>query len=120
MVPAKCKYADSKSSAYLRGTCLKTKKYQTNIGAHPVSKYAIYRSLIYRRLLCLALHLSILLSFLHSKLSNKVIFAQLGPPYILYSLVIFENDVLFRKTDLVISILNIEVILLKNESSDTL
>jgi hypothetical protein len=83
MVPAKCKYADSKNSAYLRGTCLKTKKYQTNIGAPPVRKYAIYRSLIYRRLLCFVLQLSILLSFLHSKLSNKVIFPQLDLPYIL-------------------------------------
>ena len=31
MLPAKNKYADSKSSAYLRGTWLKTKKYQTVI-----------------------------------------------------------------------------------------
>jgi hypothetical protein len=50
------------------------------------------------QLLCL-LEISILLSFLHSKLSNKVIFPQ---PGLLYSLVIFENDVLFRKTDSVI------------------
>ena len=34
MVPAKNKYADSKSSAYLRGTWLKTKKYQTVILAY--------------------------------------------------------------------------------------
>ena len=56
----------------------------------------------------LVLEISILLSFLHSKLSNKIIFLQ---PGLLYSLVIFENNVLFRKT---------EVTLLKNESSDTL
>jgi hypothetical protein len=31
VLPAKNKYADSKSSAYLRGTWLKTKKYQTVI-----------------------------------------------------------------------------------------
>jgi hypothetical protein len=31
----------------------------------------------------------------HSKLSNKIIFPQ---PGLLYSLVIFENNVLFRKT----------------------
>jgi hypothetical protein len=31
VVPTKSKYADSKSSAYLRGTWLKTKKYQTVI-----------------------------------------------------------------------------------------
>jgi hypothetical protein len=49
--------------------------------------------------LCLVLEISILLSFLHSKLSNKVIFPQLG---LLYSLVVFENDILhvFRKSDL--------------------
>ena len=34
MVPAKNKYADSKSSAYLRGTWLKTKKYQAVILAY--------------------------------------------------------------------------------------
>jgi hypothetical protein len=34
VVPAKSKYADSKSSAYLRGTWLKTKKYQTVILAY--------------------------------------------------------------------------------------
>jgi hypothetical protein len=34
VVPAKNKYADSKSSAYLRGTWLKTKKYQTVILAY--------------------------------------------------------------------------------------
>ena len=34
MLPAKNKYADSKSSAYLRGTWLKTKKYQTVILAY--------------------------------------------------------------------------------------
>ena len=61
MVPTKCKCADSKSSASLpkkdpgyedaslRGTLLKTKKYQTlpdrNIGVPLVHKYAIYRTL---------------------------------------------------------------------------
>jgi hypothetical protein len=34
VVPTKSKYADSKSSAYLRGTRLKTKKYQTVILAY--------------------------------------------------------------------------------------
>jgi hypothetical protein len=34
VVPAKSKYADSKSSTYLRGTWLKTKKYQTVILAY--------------------------------------------------------------------------------------
>ena len=34
MVPEKNKYADSKSSAYLHGTWLKTKKYQTVILAY--------------------------------------------------------------------------------------
>jgi hypothetical protein len=34
VLPAKNKYADSKSSAYLRGTWLKTKKYQTVILAY--------------------------------------------------------------------------------------
>jgi hypothetical protein len=34
VVPAKSKYADSKSSAYLRGTWLKTKKYQSVILAY--------------------------------------------------------------------------------------
>jgi hypothetical protein len=34
VVPANSKYADSKSSAYLRGTWLKTKKYQTVILAY--------------------------------------------------------------------------------------
>ena len=82
MVPAKCKYADSKSSAYLRGYLLENKEVPDQYWS-PVRKYAIYRSLIYRRLLCLVLQLSILFSFLHSKLSNKVIFPQLGPPYTL-------------------------------------
>ena len=43
MVPTKSKYADSKSSAYLRGTRLKTKKYQTVILAY--LRYANYRTL---------------------------------------------------------------------------
>jgi hypothetical protein len=34
VVPAKSKYADSKSTAYLRGTWLKTRKYQTVILAY--------------------------------------------------------------------------------------
>ena len=34
VIPAKSKYADRKSSAYLRGTWLKTKKYQTVILAY--------------------------------------------------------------------------------------
>ena len=46
MVPAKCKYANNKSSAYLRGTWLKTEAYQTVIGVPPVRKYANYRTLI--------------------------------------------------------------------------
>jgi hypothetical protein len=50
-------------------------------------------------LLGFVLEISIPLSFLHSELSNKVIFPQ---PALLYSLVIFESDVLFRKTDLLI------------------
>jgi hypothetical protein len=41
----------------------------------------------------LVLEISILLSFLHSKLSNKVIFPQ---PSLLYSLVILKNNVLFH------------------------
>jgi hypothetical protein len=43
----KVKYADSKSSAYLRGTWLKTKKYQTVVLAflRYVYKYANYRTL---------------------------------------------------------------------------
>ena len=64
---------------------------------------------------CLVLGIPILLSFLYSKLSNKVIFPQ---PALLHTLVIFENDMLFRKINLVICILNLEVILSKNESSD--
>ena len=63
--------------------------FQNNRGRHE----------IHRRLICLVLEISILLPFVHSKLSNKVIFPQ---PGLLYSLVIFENDVLCRKTDLVI------------------
>jgi hypothetical protein len=48
VLPAKSKYADSKSSAYLRGTWLKTKKYQTVILAYlpaAVRKYANYCTL---------------------------------------------------------------------------
>ena len=44
-VPAKSKYADSKSSAYLRGTWLKKKVPDRNIGVPPVRKYANYRTL---------------------------------------------------------------------------
>jgi hypothetical protein len=68
-------------------------------------------------ILCLVLEISILFSFLQSKLSNKVIF--LHEPGLLYNLVIcFENNMLFRKTDLVFAILNLRlVILLKNERS---
>jgi hypothetical protein len=43
VVPAKNKYADSKSSAYLRGTWLKVP--DSNIGVPPVRKYANYRTL---------------------------------------------------------------------------
>jgi hypothetical protein len=64
-----------------------------------LSKYTGGWPKIYRRLFCLVLEISIPLSFLHSKLSNKDIFHQ---PALLYSLVIFENDVVFRKIDLVI------------------
>ena len=54
-------------------------------------------------ILGLVFEISILHSFLHSELSNKVIFPQPGLLYTVYSLhVIFENEVLFRKTDLVI------------------
>ena len=70
---------------------------------------------VHRQLHCLVLGIPILLSFLYSKLSNKVIFPQ---PALLHTLVIFENDMLFRKINLVICILNLEVILSKNESSD--
>ena len=47
MVPAKCKYADSKSSAYLRGTCMVKNKEvpDRNIGVPPVRKYANYHTL---------------------------------------------------------------------------
>jgi hypothetical protein len=46
VLQAKNKYADSKSSAYLRGTWLKTKKYQTVILAYlRYCKYANYRTL---------------------------------------------------------------------------
>jgi hypothetical protein len=47
VVPAKCKYADSKSSAYLRGTCMVENKGvpDRNIGVLPVHKYANYRTL---------------------------------------------------------------------------
>jgi hypothetical protein len=44
-VPAKSKYADSKSSASLRGTWLKKKVPDRNIGVPPVRKYANYRTL---------------------------------------------------------------------------
>jgi hypothetical protein len=47
------------------------------------------------------LEISILLSFLHSELLNKVIFLQ-PSVYFIACMGIFENDVLFRKTDLVI------------------
>ena len=58
MVPAKCKYADSKSSAYLRGTCVIENKGvpDRNIGVLPVHKYANYRTLS-----SLSLSLSLLL-----------------------------------------------------------
>ena len=48
MVHAKCKYADSKSSAYLRGTCMVENKGvpDRNIDRYrPVRKYANYRTL---------------------------------------------------------------------------
>jgi hypothetical protein len=53
---------------------------------------------VYRRLLCSVLEISILLSFLHSKLSSY--FPSTW--FTLYSLDIFENNALFRKTNLVI------------------
>jgi hypothetical protein len=68
---------------------------------------------VHRQLHCLVLGIPILLSFLYSKLSNKVIFPQ---PALLHTLVIFENDMLFRKINLVIC--HLKVILSKNESSD--
>jgi hypothetical protein len=53
-------------------------------------------------------------SSIPAKLSNKVIFPQLGLSFI-YSLVIFENDVLiFRKTDLVICHLIVDFVSLFN------
>ena len=83
----------------------------------PEPKQAAGSAKFNSQLLCLVLEISILFSFLQSKLSNKVIF--LHEPGLLYNLVIcFENNMLFRKTDLVFAILNLRlVILLKNERS---
>ena len=71
---------------------------------------------VHHRSLCLVLEISILLSFLHSKLSNKVIFPQSG---LLYCLVITKTTYYFVKLIQLFAIVNLEVILLKNESSDT-
>ena len=45
MVPAKCKYAGSESSACLRGIWLKTEVPDHNIGVPPLRKYANHRTL---------------------------------------------------------------------------
>jgi hypothetical protein len=70
-------------------------------------------------LFCLVAEISILVSFLHTTILNKVILYQ---PRLFYSLVVFEieNGIVFCRADLVIAFLNLEVILLKNESSDSL